>query len=166
MRDSSLAGVPALNCSLLTRQTPGLVIFRHYLRPGTKQASACVRMHMAERHGKPLIIKFKFIPVYSWTYPLSTLFLAKLPTPNACCCPGSWADIGLLALPGSLPAASGLPQLQPFSALPTFSHPTRNCCHHRWVHIIINALLNFPSHLEPCRRCSHCGDKHYRNGYK
>lgn len=61
-RESSLTGVPALNYSLLTRQTPGLVIFCHYLRAGAKQASACVHMHMAGRHGKPLIIKFKYIP--------------------------------------------------------------------------------------------------------
>lgn len=70
----------------------------------------------------------------------------------------------LLALPSSPTSSSSssslqqqistLTELWQFSLLPILSHLSHNCCHHRQVHIIINALLNFISHLEPCRWCS------------
>lgn len=118
-RETSLTGVPALNYSRLTRQTPGLVIFCHYLRAWAKQASTCVHMHMAEQHGKPLIIKFKYVPAPFWICPFSTLYLVKMPTLSPCPLlpwplgrprglPAGRSSCGAMGLPGSpLPPPHG-----------------------------------------------------------
>lgn len=87
-------------------------------------------------------------------------------SPTCASCPDSWADTGdsglasPLAEPPALPgspassSSSTFTELWHFCLLPILSHICHNCCCHRQVHVVINALLNFISHLEPCRWCS------------
>lgn len=60
----------------------------------------------------------------------------------------------LLPPPPPPPEISTFTELWHFCLLPILSHICHNCCCHREVHVVINALLNFISHLEPCRWCS------------
>lgn len=114
------------------------------------QVHSCLLMNVLLKHvhfckaAKPPPVPLALTPgqtlvTLGWLLPLLSLYpcLAPLLTPP----------------PPLPPEISTFTELWHFSLLPILSHVCHNCCCHRQVHVVINALLNFISHLEPCRWC-------------
>lgn len=84
--------------------------------------------------------------------PGQSLVTLGLLLPSLSLCLGPYLDP--LLPPPSPSEISTFTEPWHFSLLPILSHFCHNCCCRRQVHVVINALLNFISHLEPCRQCS------------